>query len=217
MSGRGASGAVLTEIAAPANRPLHLVEAAFDPGDGGTVYLSDSYRTIVWGGNSYVAMGHFLNFSSLEESRELKLTQAQIQLSAVDQVWISSLINRQYIARTLTIRKAFLDGNEGVIVDPFPILVGQMDAPLVSEDPTSGQCVITLQAASYGVDIEAPAGIHTNMAEHQALFPGDLGLQFAAQTAGLAAGRLVHWGKPSPFPVLGPGFPGGSGGRPGQL
>jgi hypothetical protein len=127
-------------------------------------------------------------------------------------VWISYLINRQYIARTLTIRKAFLDANEAVIVDPFPILVGQMDAPLVSEDPTNGQCTITLQAVSYGVDIEAPAGIHTNMAEHQALFPGDLGLQFAAQTAGLAAGRLVHWGRPSPFPVVGPGVPGGGGG-----
>jgi len=196
MSGRGASGSVLTAIAASQNKPLHLVEAAFDAGDGGTVYLSDSYRTIVWGGNSYTAFGHFLGYSSLLESRELRITQAQIQLSAVDQVWISFLINRKYIGRVLTIRKAFLDANEAVIVDPIPVLVGQMDAPLMQEDPTSGQCTIQLQVSSYGVDIEAPAGIHTNMGEHQSLFPGDLGLQFAAQTAALAAGRLVYWGRP---------------------
>jgi hypothetical protein len=196
MSGRGASGAMLTAIAASQNKPFHLAEAAFDAGDGGTVYLSDSYRTIVWNGNSYTAFGHFLGYSSLLESRELRLTQAQIQLSAVDQVWISFLINRKYIGRVLTIRKAFLDANEAVIVDPIPVLVGQMDAPLMQEDPTTGQCTIQLQASSYGVDIEAPAGIHTNMGEHQSLFPGDLGLQFAAQTAALAAGRLVYWGRP---------------------
>jgi hypothetical protein len=204
MSGRGASGAVLAAIAASQNRPLHLVEAAFDAGDGGTVYLSDSYRTIVWGGNSYIAFGHFLNYSSLDESRELKVTQAQIQLSAVDQLWIAYLINRQYIGRTLTIRKAFLDANEALIVDPFPLLIGQMDAPLISEDPTSGQCTVTLQTTSYGVDIEAPAGIHSNMGEHQSLFPGDLGLQFAAQTTALVAGRIVFWGRPgvAPQPTL---------------
>lgn len=196
MSGRGASGTVLTEIAKPANRPLHLAEAAFDVSDGGTVYLSDSYRTIAWNGNSYLALGHFLAYSSLQESRELKVTQAQVQLSAVDQVWIAFLINRQYMGRTLTVRKAFLDANEAVIVDPFPILIGQMDSPLIQEDPTSGQCTIGLQCTSYGVDIEAPAGIHTNLGEHQSLFPGDLGLQFAAQTAALAAGRLVYWGRP---------------------
>ncbi len=196
MSGRGASGAVLTAIAASQSKPLHLIEAAFDIADGGTIYLSDSYRAIAWNGNSYLAFGHFLAYSSLDESRELKVTRAQIQLSAVDQVWISYLINRQYIGRILTIRKAFLDANEAVIVDPIPILIGQMDAPLIQEDPTSGQCVIALQVSSYGIDIEAPAGIHTNMGEHQSLFPGDLGLQFAAQTAALAAGRLVYWGRP---------------------
>jgi hypothetical protein len=196
MSGRGASGAVLTEIAASQNRPLHLVEAAFDVADGGTVYLSDSYRAIVWGGNSYTAFGHFLDYSSLQESRELKVTQVQIQLSAVDQVWISFLINRQYLGRILTVRKAFLDANEAVIVDPFPILAGQMDSPLINEDPTSGQCTIGLQVSSYGVDVQAPTGIHTNVGEHQSLFPGDLGLQYAAQTAALAAGRLVYWGRP---------------------
>lgn len=204
MSGRGASGAVLTEIAKAANRPLHLIEAAFDVADGGAVYLSDSYRTIAWNGNSYIAMGHFLSYAQLEESRELKITQARIQLSAVDQVWIAFLINRQYIGRTLTIRKAFLDANEAVIVDPFAILIGNMDVPVIQEDPTNGQCTIALQVSSLGVDIEAPAGIHTNMGEHQSLFPGDLGLQFAAQTAALVAGRLAYWGRPGipPQPSL---------------
>ena len=210
MSGRGASSAVLTAIASSSNRPLHLLEAAFDVADGGTVYLTDSYRTITWNGNTYLAFGYFLGFTQLTETRELQITQAQVQLSAVDQVWVAFLLNRQYIGRQLTVRKAFLDANEAVIVDPFPILIGQMDAPLVSEDPTSGQCTIGLQVVSYGVDIEAPAGIHTNMGEHQSLFPGDLGLQFAAQTAALAGGRLVYWGRPGIPPQPSLTFQGGT-------
>jgi hypothetical protein len=50
---RGASAAVQAEWAKAQNAPAHLVELQFDVADGGTVYVTDSYRTISYGGNSY--------------------------------------------------------------------------------------------------------------------------------------------------------------------
>ena len=196
MSGRGASAGVLTEIGKSANKPFHLVDVAFDANDGGTVRLCDSYRSIVWNGNTYPALGHFLDYSQIEESSELRVTQAALTLSGVDQTWIAELLIHKYLGRTCTVYKAFFDANEVLLVDPFPVCQGPMDAPVVDEDPTNGTCTIAIQVTSLGADIDRIAGRRTSLADQQRFFPNDTGFKFTPQVSGLIAGRQVYWGRP---------------------
>lgn len=196
MAQRGASAAVLTELAKSANQPIHLVQVQLDAGDGGTVYMTDAYRSISWGGNTYQALGHFLGFDGLAEASELRTTQARVTLSGVDQVWISNLLSKQYLGRTLIVYKGFLDSNEALLVDPIAILQGPMDAPAIDDDPDSGKSLITVAVTSLGADFDSPAGRHTNVAEQQALFAGDTGFKFCAQIAGQINGYQAYWGRP---------------------
>ena len=104
MSGRGASAAVLTEIAKSANKPFHLCSMALLPFGGGAlvyVYMTDAHRAVSFGGNSYLALGHFLTFSGLEEAAELKTTQASVSLAGVDQTLIEELQHAIDHIRTL--------------------------------------------------------------------------------------------------------------------
>lgn len=194
MSGRGASAAVLTETAKGANQPFHLVQVVFDAGDGGPIYMTDLHRAVSFGGHTYLANGEFLQYEALEESAELKVTEATLSLSGVDQVWIAYLLTLQYLGRTAIVYKGFVDSSDTLIVDPIAILQGPMDAPEISEDPSSGAVKITVKVTSLGADLNAPSGFHSNLNEHQVLFPGDMGFQFAAQVAGLLASRSVFWG-----------------------
>lgn len=199
MSGRGMSAAMLAEIVKAQTQPIHLMEVRFDAADGGTSYMTDAYRNIVWGGNTYLATGQLLGFDGLEESAEVRTTEVQVALSGVDQSWMANLLLRQYINRTLVIYKGMLAvANDVLVIDPIPVVQGPMDAPVMEEDPGSGKCTIAIAVTSLGADFDSPAGRHTNLAEQQVYFPSDTAFRFCAQVAGLVAGREVYWGLPDP-------------------
>ena len=195
MTARGVSSDVLAEINSAQSKPCYLIEARFDTADGGTVYFTDAHKSVVWGGHTYVALGHALAFDQLEESADLRVTRARMQLSAVDQTWAAYFLTVQYIGRLLIVYKAFFNTSDAVIVDPFSVITGPMDSPVWDDDPSAGSSVITVEVTSLGADIERPAGRHTNVAEQQIWFPTDTGFKNAAQIAGQTIGRQLQWGR----------------------
>lgn len=60
-----------------------------------------------------------------------------------------------------------------VVVDPVAYFDGRCDQPNISEDPESGKCVVTIEAASHWGDVERRPGRHTNHEEQQLHFAGD--------------------------------------------
>jgi hypothetical protein len=188
MSGRGASGTVSTEVAKSANRPFHLFELYLSGGT--TARSTDAYRTIVWGGNSYPALGHTLNFDGIEETAELQVSQVRVTQTGVDSSYLSLYLTHDYIDRRLVIRKAFLASDETIMVDPIPIFDGRCDAPEMTEDPDAGTCTIALTASSHWVDFNRAPGRHTNHEEQQIWFPGDMGFEFISQL-----NRELSWGR----------------------
>jgi hypothetical protein len=194
---RGASAAVQAEWAKAANEPALLLEARFDAADGGTVYLTDSYRAVVWGGNTYAAGGHMLGFTGLTESAELRITDVTVELSGVDQTWVSIILAKQYLDRRLLIYKMFFDQASGALmVDPFAIHDGRMDEPRSDEDPQPGKHTISVKSRDQFADFERRNGRHTNPNDQRALFPGDGCFDLVAQLAGQQV-QLV-WGAVRP-------------------
>lgn len=187
MSGRGFSAAALAQINAAQNAPFHLFEAYFD---SGTAYATDAARPVVWGGHTYLADGQLLAYDGVQETADLQVTEAHVQLSGVDQTWVALVLAENYIDRRLVIYKAFLDpATDALIVDPGAIFDGRMDAPTIEEDPASGKCTVSLTATSHWTDFERRPGRHTNLAEQQTFFPADTGFRYVSEQT-----KQITWG-----------------------
>ena len=186
---RGATAGVVTEIGSAKNTPVHLFEAHFDTT---VVRASDAYRNIEWpagSGNLFLANGHFLNLSSIDESADLQVHEVSVQLTGVEQSWVSLVLQENYIDRRLVIYKAFLDANGAPLVSPFAIFDGRMNAPVIEENPDDGTCVVTVTASSHFADFERTAGRRTNHEDQQIYFPGDLGFEYVSEI-----NRDITWG-----------------------
>jgi len=186
---RGTSAAFQTEVEKSQNRPVHLVEVYFDDE---TVYMTDAYKSITYNANEYQPVGHFIGFSDIEESTEVIVSSVTLSLGGIDQVWISRVLNKAYIDRTVKIYTAFLDDAQALVVDPLLIFEGRMDSPSINEDPDSGQSSVSVSATNAWVDFSRKTGRHTNHEENQIHYPGDKGFEFASEIV-----KDVTWGKPS--------------------
>lgn len=201
MSGRGASAAVLAEWAKSANAPAHLCEARLDAGDGGSIYMTDSYRAVSYnngtGSHTYAAGGHMLGFAGLNESAELRVREVQVSLSGVDQTWIATVLSKQYFKRPLLIHQMFWDqSTETLMVSPVLIHNGLMEEPRIDDDPVSGKCVVTIVSRDQFGDFQRLAGRHTNSFDQKIWFPADPSFDLFAQLA--VSQRQFHWGTPNP-------------------
>jgi len=106
---RSASSGFLAELAKNRNQPFHLIEIQFD---SATTYATDAARDIVYNGQTYLALSHFLEFSAVEETSELKVSQCTVSLSGVDQTMIAVVLDEPCIDRRLLIYKGFLAESE---------------------------------------------------------------------------------------------------------
>lgn len=183
---RGATAAVLTEIAADACRPVHLCKIVFS---GSTVYMTDAYKAVEWDSQTWVAMGHFLSFSDIEETGGVEVSSCTVGLSGVDQSYISLFLNNEFIDREVSIWKGFLDSSMSVISNPVLIFSGRVNRPGISENPDDGTCTVSVEASSHWVDFQRIPGRHTNNTEQQIHYPGDLGFEYASDKT-----RQMKWG-----------------------
>ena len=170
MSGRGASGLILTEWGKASNRPIHLFEFDFNP----YIYMTDAAIDISWNGNVYLS-SRALGFSGISETSELLVNSCSISLSGVDQAVIAILLQETYLNRKCKVRTAMLDAALQVIADPVLIFDGRMNRPVISVDPDSGTVVCAVEGVSHWTDFERRPGRHTNDTEQQNIFPGDKG------------------------------------------
>lgn len=176
---RGATLAFQNEVVKPENMPMHLVSVHLD---SETLYMSDSYKTIAYDGNDYLGVGHFINFSDIEESSEVIVSTMTLSLSGVDQSMINLVLNNNYINRTVKVYMGFLNvDTHKLITNPVLIFEGGMDSPIISENPDSGKSTVLVSATNAWADYDRKLGRHGNNEEQQIFFPGDKGFEFADQ------------------------------------
>lgn len=186
MGTRSLTAAMIAELAAIANRPGHLFEAYFDDE---TVYATDFYTDIAWGGNTYVAAGHLLSYDGIEEAIDAPIPRATVVVSGVDKAWIGKVLQKQFLNRRLVVRKAACDAAWNVVVDPGVLFDGFMKRPRIVENPETGKSDVALECSNDAADFENPGGRRTNHEVQQLHFPGDGIFKYASQ-----AGRTLMWG-----------------------
>lgn len=182
---RGASGAFLAELVKSTNAPCWMLEMHFD---GGTNRVTDAWRDIAWGGNTFIAGGRFLGFSGLSETLDLQIPSVTITVSGVDQTYVALALNTPTLDRRMVIYKAFLDYTQSVVTDPVVVFDGRMDSMSISDDP-SGSSTVAITATSQWGDFARRPGRHSSSAEQQVLFPGDKFFDYCSQLD-----KEIKWG-----------------------
>jgi hypothetical protein len=154
-----------------------------------TVFRFTDYgHDLSYGGNGYNAISGFISLSDPSESEDLRVNSLNIEMSGVDQVVTGIFLAGNWVNRRVVLQTAFLDANDAVIGDPVTIFDGLIANFSLQENERSS--IVTIAVASHWADFERKAGRLTNNNSQQYFFPGDLGMQFAANVV-----SDLKWGR----------------------
>lgn len=188
MVDRSMTAAMLTELGATQNTPVHLLDLDFDTG---TEYCTDAAVPIVFGGNTYTALGHLLSFSDVSETGELLINRITVAMSGVDKDRIVDFQTKEYLDREMKIHLAMLDADLQLINDPLLIFHGRMDSPKINEDPDNGSCVASVDGVPIWSESGRTPGRHTNHEEQTFFFTTtDNGFEFVSEIP-----KTLLWGR----------------------
>ena len=183
---RGATTAVLNEIANTVNQPFNLVEIQFTT----PLFFTDADRDVTWNSKTFLANGNLTGIGNIDEDIELRIGSISITLSGVALANISTALTEDYIGKKLLIYKAFML-NGSLVVDPFTLGQYVISGMSISESyGGNGTASVSWTASSYWADFQRVGGRRTNSDDQQVHFPNDFGLEFAPLII-----KDVHWGR----------------------
>ena len=86
---RGLSSSITTELQNQNIKPIVLVEILFPTPQR----ITNHYKDITFNSNTYTASGHLLSITTKAENSEVDTSQFQVELSGVDNAFISIVLN----------------------------------------------------------------------------------------------------------------------------
>jgi len=187
MANRNMTSGLLTEVAKQEVEMFSLIKMGFATPQ----YLTDAYKNVTAGGNSYLASGNLLSISSITEETVLTVGSMSVSFSGVNQANISVALTENYVDEVVQWQMGFFDSSGTSVIDPVLLFDGRIENFSLSEDPESGVSTITWSVASHMSDFKKVAGRRTNTKDQEIYFPGDLGLNFASEII-----TDLQWGKP---------------------
>lgn len=181
---RSLDSAVIAELQNDNFNFCHLVFIDFDT----QLRITDNFRDVVYGGNTFVASSHLLDVGSPTEQSQLAVGSINLTLSGVEQSYISAFLQSNWINKRVTIQRALLDDNNNIIGTPIPVFDGQITQ--FSIDESDNESSIDIAIASHWANFELKAGRFTNNNSQQYHFAGDLGFEYAANSV-----KDLRWGR----------------------
>lgn len=140
------------------------------------------------GVQKFLAVGNFIQFSSIEESADFQITSMTISLAGMRSSDLALFLSNQYIDQPVKVWRVWFDTSGQLVGDPVLIFSGNIDKPVVSDDPDGG-VTIGCSASSQWITYSRTAGRHTNNDEQQFYYPGDTIFKFAADAI-----KDLKWG-----------------------
>lgn len=184
---RSLTNAVKTQLGQDFITPVHLLDVFMDSGD---VHLTDAYKPLVFGGETYTALGHMLQFDRVAETAAMQVNTTSVVLTGVDQTMYALFLGEQYVNRKAAIWLGFLDSAGALVVDPVKILDGRLDDPFIDEDPDSGTATLGARIINQWSDYERINGRQANHNSQKHLFSTDKGFVHAHKVE-----KPITWGR----------------------
>ena len=185
---RGLTSAVKTELATGNIAPVLLIEFGFST----PIYLTnasfDITSSVSGTSESYLANGHLRSVTNISETNTPTKNSLSINLSAVDQSYVSVALNENIINDDVYIYRGFLDSNMALIADPFLLFYGTIDEFRIVDNTDTATLGLTV--TSHWGNFSKTSGRVTTDNSQQRFFSGDKGMEFSALTV-----RDVKWGR----------------------
>lgn len=181
---RGLNQDTILELQKNAFNICHIVEFQFETPQ----YITDYSHDITHNAQTYDSSSALLAIASPKESHDLRVNSINMELTGVNQTFISLFLTTNWINRKVVISKAVVGIDGQIIGEPFVVFDGQMTQFEIDEDDKSSRVIVSI--ASHWADFEKTNGRFTNDNSQQFIFPGDKGMEYAANSI-----RDIKWGR----------------------
>jgi|TARA_X000000950_G_scaffold207465_1_gene249518 hypothetical protein len=165
-------------------KPVYLVNINFNT----PIYFATSSFDIDFDGNTYSRNGFLLNISNINENAEITQNTVNINVSAVNQTYVSTILSENIINKQVKIHLGLLDNNNALVTGTYLLFDGRIKEFNINE--TENTSVINLSCASNFSDFDKIIGRKTNETSQQRFFLNDRGFQFAGVST-----RDIKWGR----------------------
>lgn len=169
------------------HKRILLVEFAL----GNSTYrLNNGDTEVTHNGNIYFPT-YLKEVSEIEMTSEPKINEIDVVIDAVDGVFPSLILSKNWMNRKLTVTRLVID-KMGAIAGSEIIFIGLLgDFELIESSRE-----LALKVSSVWKDFEKTSGIRSNSTSQQRHYPDDTALDHSA-----AATKDVYWGKNKPTPT----------------
>ena len=185
---RGLSSAVKTELATGNISPILLVYIGFAT----PLYLTNCgfalTSSVSGSSQTYTASGHLRGITNVSETNKPSKNSLAISLSAVDQTYVSVVLNENVINKEVKIWRGYLDSSSAIIADPFLLYYGTIDEYKISDSTNTANIVLNI--TSHWGNFDKQNGRTTTDNSQQRFFSSDKGMEFASLTV-----RDLRWGR----------------------
>ena len=152
------------------------------------VRLTDLGRNITAFSNTFTASSHMLGIGEVSESTEVRVNSMSLELSGVEQTYVSLFLGTDYIDVWVSVWRAVLNSSGTIVGDPFLYFKGVISGYEIKE--TRETTTISVEVASHWKDFEKLNGRKSNHNSQQLHFAGDLGLEYGARII-----KDIKWGR----------------------
>ena len=172
-----------------------------------TYYITDHYKEIPYGGQTYLPNGNLLSIANVDESVEIGNQTINIALSGIDTTFRRDVIQFDAIGGTVEIDIAFLNTSTGAVIDdPLNIYTGTIWSVNSVEENSSNALrgvaesstfTITAEVRSLNYIMENRPGRFTEDASNNAALnkePDDADADKSMEFIPSLDGRNLHFG-----------------------
>jgi hypothetical protein len=148
--------------------------------NGLTYFISNCYKSVVYDGNTYVALAGFLQVSEIQNNISNANDEIQVSLSAIPPTYIAATIGEQIKGGEISIYRAFFDYRTqevitGAVYRRFTGVISnfsvQEDLDVVGASPEVTHTITIIASSIMGVLENKYTGRRTNRQDYQVVWP----------------------------------------------
>lgn len=176
---RGLTAGAISASQAASAGVIVLVEMLLD---SGAVRVCSAAADISWNGYTWSAVGQLGKLNPIREAETGQISGAVFELSSIPSDYLTHALTENYQGRTVNIYVAFLAlPQHSLVANPVLEWSGTLDMMSVQDDATSGAIQVTAETALF--DFARAVPVNWSDSEQQAMYPGDIGMQYVPQMA----------------------------------
>lgn len=162
---------------------------------GTTLRLWSGIGPIIWNGQTWLGNGWFLDFTPVRETTDASAQGFTIRLTSVPSEVIALISNQTQQNRIGTVYQVLLDDNENVVLDPFELCSGEVDAVEYIEG-TEDTATVAISFESDFLLMQQSKETRMTDAYQKSKYPSDKGFEHVA----LIQNKQLYWGGVANIP-----------------